>query len=317
MSDDVFISYNHADKKRIRPLVKLIERQDWTVWQDGPGITKGASYRQAINEALKTVRCVVVVWSKHSVTSDFVMDEADIGQQREVLVPIMIDDVEIPIGFRQKQLTKFTHWPPSSKDPEIGRLLRAIAKLIRKPLGKMEPEPGREEVSFDKLSKSSKIEINMNMERYKSMITANPDDGEAHFRIALCYLHLRLYKLAIEHFKHAVELLPHDPDTYYYYGLSIIGGRRPKTLSLTDVRCIEEYLETAIQIDDRPAKYYYFAAILKYDYYLANGLRFAPPSPDELLSMSYEKDHHLWEVERLLQAVTLRDEAFISSIRRT
>jgi hypothetical protein len=315
MNDDIFISYSHIDKERIRPLVSLFERQGWAVWWDESGITKGKGFRPAIDNALKTVKCVVVVWSKHSVGRDFVLDEADVGRQRGVLVPIIIDDVDIPLGLRQTQHTKFTHWPPSSGDPELGRLLHAIADLIRKPLHVPEPELQREDVSFDKLSKAGKTETNEIMQRCKSMIATNPEDGEAHSSLALCYLHLKHYKLAIEHFKRAVELLPSDPDAYYYYGLSLISGRRPMSLSLNDVRRIEEILETAIQLDDRPAKYYCLAAIIKADYYLANGLRSTPPSPEELISMARRRDHDPGEVERLLQAITLRDEKLISRIR--
>ncbi len=316
MSDDIFISYSHTDKERIKPLLKLLVQQGWTIWQDEPGITKGMAYRQVIGDVLKAVKCVVVIWSRHSVKSEFVLDEADIARQRDVLIPIIIDDVEIPIGFRQKQTTKFTHWPPLSRDPELERLLRAISELIRKPLRDPEPEPRREEISFDKLSRARNTEINKLMQCYKDMITTNPEDGGAHYALALCYLHLKLYKLAIEHFKRTVELLPNNSDAYYYLGLSLISGRRPMTLSLKEVRCIEEYLRTAMQLNDRSAKYYYLAAILKYDYYLANGLSSPPPSPPELISIAYRKDHDPGEVERLLQAITLRDEVLISSIRR-
>jgi hypothetical protein len=129
------------------------------------------------------------------------------------------------------------------------------------------------------------------------------------------HLHAGHHELASEHFKRAVELLPDNPDAHYYYGLSLIGGRRPRTLSLKEVRRIEGCLQAATQLDDKSAKYYYLAAILKYDYYLANGLVCAPPSPEELISMARRQTHDPWEVERLLRSVTLRDETLISSIR--
>ena len=109
--------------------------------------------------------------------------------------------------------------------------------------------------------------------------------------------------------------MPEYPDAYYYYGLSLIRGRRPKLLSLSEVKRIEDYLKTAVQLDARPAKYYYLAAILKYDYYLSNGL-LCNPSPDELFLMAEDKDQDAWEIERLLHSVPVRDPDLISKVRR-
>jgi len=94
------------------------------------------------------------------------------------------------------------------------------------------------------------------LEQYKMVVAKNTGDGEAHYAIALCYLQLGLHELAIKNFKRALELMPDDADVYYYYGLSLLRGRRPKLLSLTEVKRIEEYLETALQLNNRPAKYY-------------------------------------------------------------
>ena len=108
--------------------------------------------------------------------------------------------------------------------------------------------------------------------------------------------------------------MPDCADAYYYYGLALIRGRRPKTLSLAEVRRIEQYLDTALQLNPRQAKYYYLAAILKFDYYLSNGLT-CNPSPDELFLMAGDKEHDAWEVERLLHTIPLRDPALISKVR--
>ncbi len=148
------------------------------------------------------------------------------------------------------------------------------------------------------------------------MVKAAPEDGDSQFALGLCYLHLRLFDLAIRHFGRAVELMPESSDVYYYYALAMIRGRRPKTLSLNEVRQIEEYVSSAMQLDGTRAKYNYLAAILKYDYYLANGLRVPDPSAEELLTEASTKDHEGDEVERLLDSVVLRDEALVSAIRR-
>jgi CHAT domain-containing protein len=169
--------------------------------------------------------------------------------------------------------------------------------------------------SFSVLGKAPNDEIHRTLEHYKVAAAKNPGDGESQYAVGLCYLQLGLHELAIKNFTRALELMPDYPDAYYYYGLSLIRGRRPKLLSLPEVKRIEEYLTTALQLDARPAKYYYFAAILKYDYYLSNGL-LCDPSPDELFLMAEDKDQDAWEIERLLHAVPVRDPDLISKVRR-
>jgi len=170
--------------------------------------------------------------------------------------------------------------------------------------------------SVSYLGRFDKDGVNKYLNLYKGMVKAAPEDGDSQFALGLCYLHLRLFDLAIRHFGRAVELMPESSDVYYYYALAMIRGRRPKTLSLNEVRQIEAYVSSAMQLDGTRAKYNYLAAILKYDYYLANGLRVPDPSAEELLTEASTKDHEGDEVERLLDSVVLRDEALVSAIRR-
>lgn len=176
---------------------------------------------------------------------------------------------------------------------------------------KIEPQ-----TSFSILGKLSKEEIYSILNHYKSMISINPEDGESYYSLALCYLQLKLYDLAIKNFSRAIELIPEHPDTYYYYALSLIRGRRPKTLSLKEVKLIEEYLEASMRLDDQQAKYFYLAAILKFEYYKSNGLIVTPPDHDKLIKMAKDKKYDPWEIERLLKAILLRDEWLISAIHR-
>ena len=177
-------------------------------------------------------------------------------------------------------------------------------------------EAVREKTSFSVLGRLSQEEIHRMLDHYKSAIAKDTNDGEAYYGLALCYLQLGLYDLTIKNFKQTLELMPEYADAYYYYGISLIRGRRPKLLSLNEVRLIEQYLTTAMQLDDRQAKYYYLAAVLKFDYYAANGLTVHPPLPEDLLELAENKEHNAWEVERLFYAVPVRHEGLIALIHR-
>jgi len=177
------------------------------------------------------------------------------------------------------------------------------------------PDAMRDNTSFSVLGRLGTGEIHRMLQLHKTAITRNPGDGDAYFAIGLSYLQLQLYDLSIKNFKQAIELMPDYADGYYYYALSLVRGRKPKLLSLTEVRRIEEYLRTAQQLDGQESKYLYLEAILKHDYYLANGL-ICNPSPEELLCAADEKGHDPWEVERMLHHVQVEDLELVSRVRR-
>lgn len=100
---DVFISYKAEDRRRIQPLVQALQLEGYRVWWD-QHIGTGDEWRQTIERQLDATKCVIVAWSTRSVGPEgqFVRDEATRAQQRRVYVPIMIDDVRIPLGFGER-----------------------------------------------------------------------------------------------------------------------------------------------------------------------------------------------------------------------
>lgn len=57
---------------------------------------------------------------------DFVRDEAREGKQRNILVPVRLDRVDLPLGFGEIQTIDLTRWKGSSKDPFFQDLVAAI-----------------------------------------------------------------------------------------------------------------------------------------------------------------------------------------------
>jgi len=127
---DVFISYSRGDRERVRVIADALTARGLKVWWD-PEITTGAEFRFEITQELDASRAVVVVWSSNSVSSRFVCDEADVGAQRESLIPVLLELVDIPLGFRQIQTADLSRWRGRKKDPAFREFLDVVEDMVR------------------------------------------------------------------------------------------------------------------------------------------------------------------------------------------
>ncbi len=106
---DVFISYANEDRERVRKLASSLESRGWSVWWDRK-IIAGQTFDQVIEHEIETAKSVVVLWSDHSITSEWVKNEATVASERGVLVPALIDRVKPPLEFRRKQTADLVGW---------------------------------------------------------------------------------------------------------------------------------------------------------------------------------------------------------------
>lgn len=121
----VFLSYAHADQVPARRLAGLLEKCGYEVWWDAL-IEGGTRYARSIDEALQAADVILVLWSKQSIESDWVRDEAAQGRDRRRLVPLSLDGTLPPLGFRQLQMIDLSDWHGRS-GPQLKAIERAIA----------------------------------------------------------------------------------------------------------------------------------------------------------------------------------------------
>ena len=139
---DIFISYKREDLAIAELLAGELEHQGFSVWWD-PRILPGERFAKAIKRELGKAKCIIVLWSKWSVESDWVLDEAEIGKQRGILVPAWIDNVEIPLGFRGILTASLVDWNGRSPHTGFDQLLEAV----RSTLHEAESKPSLKETS--------------------------------------------------------------------------------------------------------------------------------------------------------------------------
>jgi hypothetical protein len=95
---DVFISYASEDRNRVRPLAEALQSRGFNVWWDR-SLAAGQDYTAVIEKELKGAKAVIVVWTQSSSASTFVRDEAGRARDEGRLVPVLLDQVQLPLGF--------------------------------------------------------------------------------------------------------------------------------------------------------------------------------------------------------------------------
>lgn len=126
---DIFISYAREDLNKVRKLASVLQSKGWDVFWDR-SIPTGQRFRTYIAAKLNEAKCVVVAWFQTSIESDWVLDEAGDGLERNVLVPVLLERVKPPHGFRQVQTEDLSTWDGSQDFPAFQKLLHDIEGVL-------------------------------------------------------------------------------------------------------------------------------------------------------------------------------------------
>ena len=142
---DIFVSYANEDRDRAGKLASAFMAEGWSVWWDRK-IIPGQTFDEAIERELEHAKSVVVLWSSHSITSEWVKNEAAVASERGVLLPAAIENVKLPLEFRRRQTVDLTGWNGESSHSGFQALCEGVASTIgdaawRQPIPLKEKQP--------------------------------------------------------------------------------------------------------------------------------------------------------------------------------
>uniref|UniRef100_UPI00286E5666 TIR domain-containing protein n=1 Tax=Sandarakinorhabdus sp. TaxID=1916663 RepID=UPI00286E5666 len=127
--NDIFLSYSREDQARAKFFADGFEANGFTVWWD-VGLRTGEAYDQVTENALKTAKAVVVLWSRKSVESRWVRAEATLADRNKTLVPCMIEACDRPIMFELTQTADLSHWRGDTNDVAWQAFLGDVRRFV-------------------------------------------------------------------------------------------------------------------------------------------------------------------------------------------
>ena len=126
---DIFLSYNREDQAVARRFAEAFEGEGFRVWWDTT-LRAGEAYDEVTEQALRTAKAVVVLWSPRSVVSRWVRAEATPADRNRTLVPCTIEPCDRPIMFELTQTAELSHWQGEAADKAWKAFLADVRRFV-------------------------------------------------------------------------------------------------------------------------------------------------------------------------------------------
>ena len=146
---EVFISYSRQDQPIAEAIAANLARRGIEVWWDRD-LLGGEDYRKKTAGIIARAAAAIVLWSRRSVESEWVIGEASAARERKILIPVNIDGAPPPLDFRPLNTIDLSQWIPGDRLPDM--LVKAICEKTGRPFTAGAPAP--REVGVERLSKA-------------------------------------------------------------------------------------------------------------------------------------------------------------------
>jgi hypothetical protein len=145
---NIFITYAKEDREQAEAVAKALGGLGWQVFWDRD-IPPGKTWDEVIEKEIEAADCMLVLWSRSSVASEWVRAEAEEGLHREILIPVLIEETSIPLIFRPLQAASLVGWNEDPSHLSFRQLVQAIAETMGAPPSSEGQEATRPEVEED------------------------------------------------------------------------------------------------------------------------------------------------------------------------
>lgn len=155
---NVFISHSNEDKPIVRKLATDLSSYGVRTWFDEWAIQVGDSIIDRINQGIRESDFILVILSKNSVKSRWVQEEIqaalhkEIESQGGVLIPVIVDDVEVPLFLQHIKYIDLS----ASEKYEKGLL--ELIRAVQQPRREKTPKPS-DLVDVPELAKEVALEV--------------------------------------------------------------------------------------------------------------------------------------------------------------
>jgi formylglycine-generating enzyme required for sulfatase activity len=170
---DIFLSYAREDRDVARRVAHHLESRGWTVFWDAR-LRAGQDFAEILLQQLRQARCEVVLWSRASVASGWVRDEAGRGRDRHILVPVLIENVEVPLGFGHLHTESLVGWRGSAGDSRLQSITEAIEAIVPAPppATELSLDAGSRELPERPAATPPRVTISPQLQRTRASATA-------------------------------------------------------------------------------------------------------------------------------------------------
>lgn len=127
---DVFLSYAREDAGRAQQIAEGLEAEGVDVFWDNE-IPPGSTWADYIESKLTQCKALIVLWSEHSTKSQWVREEARMGRDKGVLIPVMIDASTPPFGFGELQAANLADWQGQRDNANWRRFADAVSNFAK------------------------------------------------------------------------------------------------------------------------------------------------------------------------------------------
>ena len=110
-------------------MVSALQEAGFNVFWDRR-IPPGREPMDFLGTKLGECRCVVVVWTRSSISSQFVRSEALHGYDRHQLVPVRLEDVVPSFPFANIQAADLSNWEGDASSDAVLELVAEIARFV-------------------------------------------------------------------------------------------------------------------------------------------------------------------------------------------